>query len=225
MTLSLPDLLADVHRELAALNGREAAERREAMKTTREPSVFAGAGATDEAIREARAPTLDHSIGPAGTTTAHRFVAERTCEDEYPKIEVALQEDALDPARLKKMELFSTLSEEELDQVAELAEEMSVEEGTELIVDNTTAYRLLAIEEGTARVDRDGETVATLSAGEVVGETGLLGRARRNAAVVATSPIRLIHFPGSSVRRLRNLIPDFDERIQVLAAERAAPPD
>ena len=40
------------------------------------------------------------------------------------------------------MELFSTLSEEELDQVAELAEEMSVEEGTELIVDNTTAYRL-----------------------------------------------------------------------------------
>ncbi len=174
--------------------------------------------------RFARALTLDHSSalpGPRPFTASSR----RTCEDEYPKIEVALQEDALDPARLKKMELFSTLSEEELDQVAELAEEMSLEEGTELIVDNTTAYRLLAIEEGTARVDRDGETVATLSAGEVVGEAGLLGRARRNAAVVATSPIRLIHFPGSSVRRLRNLIPDFDERIQVLAAERAAPPD
>ena len=102
MTLSLPDLLADVHRELAALNGREAAERREAMKTTREPSVFAGGGATDEAIREARAPTLDHSIGPAGTTTAHRFVAERTCEDEYPKIEVAYRRMRWIPPALRR---------------------------------------------------------------------------------------------------------------------------
>lgn len=127
----------------------------------------------------------------------------------------------MDPARLKKMEVFSTLSEKELDQVAELAEEMSVDEGAELIVDNTSAYRLLAIEEGSARVDRDGETVATLSAGEVVGEMALLGGSRRNAAVVATSPMRLIYFPGSGVRRLRSQIPDLDERLQALAAERS----
>ena len=126
----------------------------------------------------------------------------------------------MDPARLKKMELFSTLSEKELDQVAELAEEMSVEEGRELIVDNTSANRLLAIEEGSARVDREGETVATLSAGDVVGETALLERSRRNAAVVATSPMRLIYFAGSAVRRLRKEIPDLDERLQALAAER-----
>ena len=127
----------------------------------------------------------------------------------------------MDPARLKKMDLFSTLSEQELDQVAAAAEEMSVDEGRELIVDNTAAYKLLAIEEGTARVDRDGETVATLAAGEVVGETGLLGRSRRNAAVVATSPMRLIYFSGSGVRHLRKQIPDLDERLQALAAERS----
>ena len=127
----------------------------------------------------------------------------------------------MDPARLKKIDLFSTLSEEQLDQVAGQAEEMSVDEGRELIVDNTSAYKLLAIEEGTARVDRDGQEVATLSAGEVVGETGVLERARRNAAVVATSPMRLIYFSGSGVRRLRNQIPELDERLQALAAERS----
>ena len=127
----------------------------------------------------------------------------------------------MDPARLKKIDLFSTLSEEQLDQVAGQAEEMSVDEGRELIVDNTSAYKLLAIEEGTARVDRDGEEVATLSAGEVVGETGVLERSRRNAAVVATSPMRLIFFSGSGVRLLRNQIPALDERLQALAAERS----
>ena len=127
----------------------------------------------------------------------------------------------MDPARLKKIDLFSTLSDPELDQVAAQAEEMSVDEGRELIVDNTSAYKLLAIEEGTARVDRDGEEVATLSAGEVVGETGVLERSRRNAAVVATSPMRLIFFSGSGVRLLRNQIPALDERLQALAAERS----
>ena len=50
MTVPLPELLADVHRELADFN--RAAGEADRLRNTREPSLFAGAGATDEAIRE-----------------------------------------------------------------------------------------------------------------------------------------------------------------------------
>ena len=58
------------------------------------------------------------------------------------------------------------------------------------------SYDVLAIEEGTARVDRDGEHVAELGPGDVVGEMGVLERAQRNATVVATSPM----LPGHAHR-------------------------
>ena len=54
------------------------------------------------------------------------------------------------------------------------------------------SYDLLAIEEGTAKIERHGEHVADIGPGDIVGEMGVLERAQRNATVIATSPMRLI---------------------------------
>ena len=48
------------------------------------------------------------------------------------------------------------------------------------------------IEDGTAKVERDGEQIAELGPGDVFGEQGLLEGEQRSATVIATSPLRVI---------------------------------
>ena len=58
--------------------------------------------------------------------------------------------------------------------------------GEELVTAGTSPYQLFAIEEGSLEVRRDGERLATLGAGEVVGERGIVEQGLRNASAVAT---------------------------------------
>ena len=126
----------------------------------------------------------------------------------------------MDPARLKKIPVFADLSEEEMRLVAQLAAEVSVEAGKELVREGDYSYDVLAIEEGTARVERDGQTVAELGPGDVVGEMGVLERSQRNATVVATSPMMLVTLTGWDVRRLQRTAPDAVEHLRGVVAER-----
>jgi CRP/FNR family transcriptional regulator, cyclic AMP receptor protein len=126
----------------------------------------------------------------------------------------------MDPARLKKIPVFADLNEEEMRYVAQLAAEVSVEAGKELVREGDYSYDVLAIEEGTARVERDGTTVAELGPGDVVGEMGVLERSQRNATVVATSPMLLVTLTGWDIRRLQRTAPHAVEHLRGVVAER-----
>jgi CRP/FNR family transcriptional regulator, cyclic AMP receptor protein len=126
----------------------------------------------------------------------------------------------MDPARLKKIPVFADLSEEEQRYVAQLAAEVSVEAGKELVREGDYSYDVLAIEEGTARVERDGRTVAELGPGDVVGEMGVLERSQRNATVVATSPMLLVTLTGWDIRRLQRTAPEAVEHLRDVVAQR-----
>jgi CRP-like cAMP-binding protein len=126
----------------------------------------------------------------------------------------------MDPARLKKIPVFADLSEDELRNVAQLAAEVSVEAGKELVREGDYAYDVLAIEEGTARVERHGRTVAELGPGDVVGEMGVLERSQRNATVVAESPMLLVTLTSWDIRRLRKSAPEAVEHLRKLVEQR-----
>jgi CRP/FNR family transcriptional regulator, cyclic AMP receptor protein len=126
----------------------------------------------------------------------------------------------MDPSRLKRIDLFSSVPEDQLERFAGMANETSVPEGEELVRAGTWPYQLFAIEEGTLEVRRDGETIATLGEGDVVGETGVVKRGLRNASVVATSPVRAIFFTQDQVKQMRRALPDLDERLQSILEER-----
>ena len=126
----------------------------------------------------------------------------------------------VDRDRLQKIDLFAELPDEALDQLSAAAQEASMPEGTELVRKGTWAYQLFALEEGSVDVVRGGDTLAQLQAGDVVGETGSVNRALRNATAVATEPLRVIYFIQADVDRLRREIPDLDERLQALLEER-----
>jgi CRP/FNR family cyclic AMP-dependent transcriptional regulator len=108
----------------------------------------------------------------------------------------------MDPARLTAIPIFSELSEDEAKRLAAFASETSAAEGQMLMKEGDYSVELIAIEEGTADVLQDGKTVASLKAGDLIGEMGLLERKPRNADVIATSPMRLIKLTHWEIRRM-----------------------
>ena len=126
----------------------------------------------------------------------------------------------MDPARLKQIPVFADVDDEELRHIANLMAEVSVPDGKELVREGDYSYDVLVIEEGTAKVEKSGDTVAELGPGDVVGEMGVLERAQRNATVVATSPMRLFTLTGWDIRRLRKSAPDAVDHLRSVVAER-----
>ena len=127
----------------------------------------------------------------------------------------------MDPARLNKIPVFADLSDEERGHVAALAAEVSVPESKELVREGDYSYDVLAIEEGTASVDRHGEHIADLGPGDVFGEMGVLKREQRNATVVATSPMLLVTLTSWDIRRLQKTAPNAVDHLREVVAQRS----
>ena len=108
----------------------------------------------------------------------------------------------MDPGRLTAIPLFSELSESEAKRLAAFATETSVADGQILMKEGDYSTELIAIEEGTADVIQGGKKVASLGAGALIGEMGLLSREPRNADVIATSPMRVVKLTHWEIRRM-----------------------
>lgn len=126
----------------------------------------------------------------------------------------------MDPARLKKIPVFADLTEQQIEHIAALAAEVSVPSDKELVREGDYSYDVLAIEEGTARVERNGQQLADLGPGDVVGEMGVLERSQRNATVVATSPMLLVTLTSWDIRRLTKSAPEAVEHLREVVARR-----
>ena len=126
----------------------------------------------------------------------------------------------MDASRLKSIPLFEEVGDEELDQIAPFAQEVSVPEGQVLVREGDFSYELMAIEEGEAEVTRGGEHLADLGPGDFFGEMGLLEKTLRNATVTAKSPMRLITLTGWDLRRVERAAPVAIDRVRAVLEER-----
>ncbi len=126
----------------------------------------------------------------------------------------------MDTSRLKTLPLFESVPDEDLEKISPFVSEVSVSEGKPLVTEGDYAYEFMAIEEGTAVVTRGQEKLAELGPGDFFGEMGLLGDDRRNATVMATSPMRLLTLDQWDMRRLEKAVPTAAEKIRSAARAR-----
>jgi CRP-like cAMP-binding protein len=128
----------------------------------------------------------------------------------------------MDPKRLKDVPLFQGLSGKDLSQLGQWTDEVDIPQGKHLAEQGTFAYEFFVIEDGTAEVTRDGESVGTLGAGDFFGEIGLLESERRTATVVATSPMRLVVMTGRDFTHMESEMPHVAEQVRQRIQERLA---
>ena len=124
--------------------------------------------------------------------------------------------------RLAELPLCAGLDDDALREIGAAVSEESVESGRVLVREGDYSQDLTIIDEGSARVERDGHELAHLGPGDMFGEAGLLQKSMRNATVVATSDVRMIHLTNFDLNRLRGTHPELLERIKRIQEERAA---
>jgi len=127
----------------------------------------------------------------------------------------------MDEARLVSLPLFGSLPKRERRQIAQIADEVELPKGFHLVNQCAFAHEFFVIEEGTAKVTRDGEEVAELGPGDFMGEMGLLNHERRNASVVATSQVRVMVMSAQDFRSMEAFMPDVAQRIRSEVERRA----
>jgi CRP-like cAMP-binding protein len=91
---------------------------------------------------------------------------------------------------LRNVPLFSDLSSRELKRLAGSMEERSFANGREVVAESTGGVGFFVILEGSARVSRGGEEVATLGPGDYFGEMALIDGNDRAASVFAETDLR-----------------------------------
>lgn len=126
----------------------------------------------------------------------------------------------MDAARLKDIPVLADLTEEEREAIASLAAEVSVPAGKELVREGDYSYELLAIEEGTAKVERGGALIAELGPGDIIGEMGVLDKSQRSATVTATSPMLLVTLDRWDAKKLTKLSPSVADKLKALVESR-----
>jgi CRP-like cAMP-binding protein len=126
----------------------------------------------------------------------------------------------MDDSRLTAIPLFASLKKRERKKVAKCADEVDLPEGKCLVDEGDFAYEFFVIEEGTAEVRQGDECLAELGPGDFFGEMGVMGRAQRNASVVATSPITAIVMTGWEFRSVARELPQVADRIRAAIEER-----
>ena len=93
---------------------------------------------------------------------------------------------------LKRIDLFSQISSEDLAQIAQITEEIHIEEGEEVFHEGEPGNTLFFIVDGQVRIHRGGTTLATLGERSVFGEMSLLDMEPRSATVTVVSDVTLL---------------------------------
>jgi CRP-like cAMP-binding protein len=124
-------------------------------------------------------------------------------------------------ARLRALGTFPGASDAELRTVVEAGRIVTVPAGWSLIWDRTPADKAYVVLEGSVEVRRGQEVVATLPAGEVIGELAILRRSLRSGTVTAASPLTVLHFEREDVERLYAEVPAVRDALDAAAAERS----
>jgi CRP-like cAMP-binding protein len=119
--------------------------------------------------------------------------------------------------------LFSRLSKKGLADVAMIADEIDLPAGRALTKEGTRGQEFVVIVEGAAEVQKDGQTINTLSDGDFLGEIALVTKQPRTATVTTTKPTRALVITEREFLALLKRSPEVGAGIVEALGERLAP--
>ena len=128
----------------------------------------------------------------------------------------------MDTSRIAAFPVLADLPEAELNQLATAMSEVEVEAGAKVVTVDDFGTAIYFIEQGEADVLPDGdEATESLGPGDTFGEIALLLTGERSATVVARTPMQLLSLSGQDFQRIRAGVPELENSLRRLGAERA----
>jgi CRP-like cAMP-binding protein len=125
---------------------------------------------------------------------------------------------------LSGVPLFADSSDEELAEIAALAEEVSVPEGNELTHEGHRGGLFVVMLQGTADVLVGDQRVRTLGPGDFLGEIAMVVGGRSSATVMATSLVRALILSESDFRQVLARSPSLRAKVERQAFDRLRNP-
>jgi CRP-like cAMP-binding protein len=89
---------------------------------------------------------------------------------------------------LKAVPLFATMRRKDLESVERMADTLDLPAGKMLMREGDHGNEMYVIASGSVRVERGGREIATMGAGQAVGEMALLSEGPRSATVTTIEP-------------------------------------
>lgn len=116
---------------------------------------------------------------------------------------------------LKKVPMFSSLSNRHLIEIARHAEAVPVKAGKVLTQQGARGLEFFFIVEGKAQVQKNGKAIRQLTSGDFFGEISLIDREPRTASVIADTDMTLLVVNWASFDHLLEAIPGLQRKIML----------
>lgn len=103
---------------------------------------------------------------------------------------------------LERIGAFAALDRSAVEDLARRGRLIRVPKDWAVLIESQPADSAYLILEGDAEVRKGGETLATIGAGQLVGEAALVEHRTRNASVVTTGPVRVVRWSFEDLQAL-----------------------
>jgi CRP/FNR family transcriptional regulator, cyclic AMP receptor protein len=123
---------------------------------------------------------------------------------------------------LKRAPLFEGLSKKELNELARLADDLEVEEGTVLCREGALGQEFFAVVEGEVEVTKGGKRVRSRERLDFFGEIALVSNVKRTATVTAKTPLRCFVMTRSQFRQVLDHNPAMQRKVLEAMGDRLA---
>ena len=121
---------------------------------------------------------------------------------------------------LGEVSLFRACSRRELQHIQTVCDEVRVPAGRVLVEQGKVGREFFLLLDGTAKVRRNGRTVAVLSEGDHFGELSLLAREPRDASVIAETDLKALVMSDRHFTGLVHTVPGFAAKVLSTMASR-----
>ncbi len=125
-------------------------------------------------------------------------------------------------AAMARVPLFSSCSKRDLARIATIADEIDLPAGRVLTKEGARGREFFVLLEGSVEVRRGGRRIASMKAGDFLGEIALVSDVPRTATVRTTSPVRALVITDRAFRDLLRRAPGVQGKVLQALADRVA---
>lgn len=127
---------------------------------------------------------------------------------------------ATDPGVVARLQDLTSLSDAEITAVAKAGQVVHLPANWSVIWEKTPADATYYILEGEVSIRRSGTEIATLGAGDFIGEAAIVNHELRSASVVTKTKVTALNFSAEAGTALAARIPRIGETLRAANAQR-----